>query len=307
MSATMIVGRVLLPALGLILAVALGWQAASSTLPRFVRDAIGTTPRTDPAAPLSSRRVIAEGRVAAYPGCEVTVGSEVLGTIVRMPARVKQAVRKGDLLVELRADAAQASVREAHSSLVEAESDLLYEQGRFRLDRVVPGLAGRDLRPLGSRRDMASAVARRDTARAAVERAEAEAARFRILAPIDGVVIAVHADPGETANPAAPLVTVADLSRLRVEAELDEFDIGRVGAGAKATLTAAGGRGRSWQGVVEEIADAVRPRSTLPEDPARSADSRVLAVNVSLPESTGLILGQRVEVAIDTGDAAPVH
>ena len=40
-------------------------------------------------------------------------------------------------------------------------------------------------------------------------------------------MIARHADPGETVNAAAPLVTIVDLSRLRVEAEVDEFDIAR--------------------------------------------------------------------------------
>ena len=54
------------------------------------------------------------------------------------------------------------------------------------------------------------------------------------------MVVARHADPGETVGPAAPLVTIVDLSRLRVEAEVDEFDIAHVAVGAEATFAAEG-------------------------------------------------------------------
>ena len=69
-------------------------------------------PRRRPARPRPrpAGRITAEGRVVAYPGAEVTVGTEVLGTIISMPAREKAAVRKGDLLVELRADDVKASL-----------------------------------------------------------------------------------------------------------------------------------------------------------------------------------------------------
>lgn len=56
-------------------------------------------------------------------------------------------------------------------------------------------------------------LAHRDAAKAAVERCEAEAARYRIVAPIDGVVVATHANSGETLSPAAPIVTIVDLRR----------------------------------------------------------------------------------------------
>ena len=180
----------------------------------------------------SSGRITAEGRVVAYPDAEVTVGTEVLGTILRMPAREKQAVHKGDLLLELRADEVRASLREAHARRIEADADLQFEQERVRLDRILPALAGREVRPLASRPDMSAVVARRDAAKAAVERLEAELARYRIIAPIDGVIVARHADLGETVNAASPLVTIVDLNRLRVEAEINEFDIARVSLGA---------------------------------------------------------------------------
>ena len=78
--------------------------------------------------PRCRTRITAEGRVVAYPGGEVTVGTEVLGTIINMPVREKAAVHKGDLLVELRADEVRASLREAQHRLTEAEAGLRLEQ-----------------------------------------------------------------------------------------------------------------------------------------------------------------------------------
>jgi RND family efflux transporter MFP subunit len=299
MSPTILLGRVVLPGIGLVLAVALFWQVVRNVPAGTGSEAspAGRAPAAQGDA-LSSGRITAEGRVVAYPDAEVTVGTEVLGTILRIPAREKLAVRKGDLLLELRSDEVRASLREAHARRIEADADLQFEQERVRLDRILPALAGREVRPLSSRPDMSAVVARRDAAKAEVERLEAELARYRIVAPIDGVIVARHADLGETVNAAAPLVTIVDLNRLRVEAEINEFDIARVSLGARATIAAEGYRGRRWRAVVEEIADLVGPRQSRPEDPGRPTDDRILPVKIAFREATPLKLGQRIEVEI---------
>jgi HlyD family secretion protein len=304
MSLSMLLGRVVLPAIAVLLALALAWHWVQDTSVRTGSDLTRTVTETQGGKPASARgnsrgRVTAEGRVSAYPGAEVTVGTEVLGTIVSMPARENLAVHKGDLLVELRADEVRASLREARSRLTEAEVGMRLEQARSGLDRILPALKGQAaLSPEARRENLNGAAARRDAARAAVDRLEAEAAKYRILAPIDGVVAARHADPGETVSPASPLVTIIDLTRLRVEAEVDEFDIPRITRQAPATITAEGYRGRTWRGQVEEIAHVVVPRLTRPADPGRPADTRVLIVKVAFLDSSPLKLGQRVEVEI---------
>jgi RND family efflux transporter MFP subunit len=297
MSATMIMGRVVLPASAVLLLGVVAWNSMKMFSVRA--GSAGEDRAERRAAPRPSGRITAEGRVTAYPGGEVTVGTEVLGTIVGMPARERAAVHRGDVLVQLRDDEVRASLAEARSRLTQAEVALRVERARYGLDRLVPGLARQAAGPPEARREaLTAAEAGRDAARAAVDRLEAEAARYRILAPIDGVVIARHVDPGETVAPAAPLVTVADLSRLRVEAEVDEFDIPRIAPGATATISAEGYAGTGWRGRVEEIADAVSPRRTRPEDPGRPADTRVLLVRVAFLEKVPLKLGQRVEVEI---------
>ncbi len=300
MSPSMILGRVVLPASAVVLLIVLAWQSIQTIASRA-----GATEvvRVEPglAAGAGIDRVMAEGRVATYPGAEVTVSTEVLGTVVQMPAREKAAVRKGELLVRLRDDEVRASLREAQAQLMEAEVALRLQQARTRLDGILPLVAIQPPSPEARRDTLMFAEARRDAARAAVDRLEADASRYRIVAPIDGVVISRLVDPGETVTPATPLLTIADLTRLRVEAEVDEFDIPRIAANAAVTLSAEGYPDITWRGRVEEIADAVVPRQTRPEDPGRPADTRVLIVRIAFQEKTPLRLGQRVEVEIMGG------
>jgi len=232
----------------------------------------------------------------------VTVGTEVLGTIINMHARETVAVRRGDLLAEFRSDDVKASLREAHFRLIEAETGVRLLRARNQLDRIFPALSAKTPQPADNRvEEHAAAQARRDAAKAAVDRLEAESAKYRIFSPIDGVVIARHADPGETVTPGSSLATIVDLSRLRVEAEVDEFDIAGVTLGAKAIITVEGYSGHVWQSKIEEIADAVVPRQTRPEDPGRPADTRVLRVRLALLEPNPFKLGQHVEVDILRG------
>ena len=137
MSPTMFLGRVVLPAIGLIVAAGVTWHSFRQVTARTEIIRVG-----EPAgsAARATGRIIAEGRVVAYPGAQVTVGTEVLGTIINMPARETVAVRKGDLLVELRSDDIKASLREAHFRLIETETGVRLLRARYQLDRIFPAL-----------------------------------------------------------------------------------------------------------------------------------------------------------------------
>jgi HlyD family secretion protein len=106
------------------------------------------------------------------------------------------------------------------------------------------------------------------------------------------------AEPGESVKEQAPIVSIADLKKIRIEAEVDEFDAGRVALGSEVIVRAEGYDDQEWKGRVEEIPDAVVGRRLKPEDPGRPTDTRVLLVKVALTEPTPLKLGQRVEVEI---------
>ncbi|MDR3639114.1 MAG: efflux RND transporter periplasmic adaptor subunit [Isosphaeraceae bacterium] len=249
-------------------------------------------------------RVMAEGRVVAYPGAEVVVGTEAVGRIVRLNVQEKSPVRKGDLVAELNADDLKASRAEAEARVAEAESDIRYFDRELQRDEsLVARRAGTIQNIDVNRRGLDSARARCAGAAADRERINALLAKTRIVAPIDGVITERHAHPGETVEVAAKIVTIADLNRIRIEAEVDEFDTGRVVLGADVAITAEGFPGASWKGKVEEIPDSVVPRRIRPEDPGRPIDARVLPVKITFSEPTPLKLGQRVEVQIVTQEA----
>ncbi len=140
--------------------------------------------------------------------------------------------------------------------------------------------------------------ARRDALKAARARLDAQWRKHWVFAPIDGVVTSRMVNAGETVAASAPLVTIVDLTRLRVEAEVDEYDVAHCAVGGVATIRTEAFPGRSWRGAIEEIADGLVPRRIRPEDPGRPTDTRVLPVRVRLGEPTPLRLGQRVEVSI---------
>jgi HlyD family secretion protein len=310
----MFVGRILLPGAGLIVAGALGWQAfrggVGTKLPLPLASLTGSgaaTPSTGAVAKQEAPRrradeppiILAEGHVTPYPDSEVVVGAEMAGTVTRVLVHEKSVVHQGDLLVAFRGDEIRAEADEAVARVSEADAELtLIEQEQLRLNRLaekppVPGEAGDRLKSRWN-----AAKAHRAAAVAGYKRIEAEYARARLRAPIDGVVVSRTVNPGETVNLGAPLLRIVDLNRLRIEAEIDEYDTPRCALGSPATITAPGHSSLSWTGTVEEIADSLVPRRIRPEDPGRPTDTRVLPVRIALSRSTPLKLGQRVEVKI---------
>src|SRR5439155_22811258 len=69
-------------------------------------------------------RVIAEGRVAAYHGAQVTLSTEIVGRIERLPIDEKALVAKGDLIAEVKADDLKAALMEANARLAEIDAEI---------------------------------------------------------------------------------------------------------------------------------------------------------------------------------------
>jgi HlyD family secretion protein len=288
MSSLDVLRKSFFPLAGALLVGAAAWQAKGMTGDAPAPIVAGARP-----APAHSH---AEGRVVTYPGGEVTVGANLAASIVRVLAEEERPVHKGDVLLLLDGREHEAALAEARARAREAEADILYFTAEA--ERSSTLLA----RQVTSQADLDRAVHARDSARARGVAASATAKRLsaildqtRIVSPIDGVVLSRAAEPGQAVTPGTPLVTIADVSRLRVESEIDEFDLGRVVIGCAVTVRAEG-YARSWRGHVEEIPSAVSQRKLKPHDPAKPTDARVLLVKVALDEPTPLKLGQRVEL-----------
>ncbi len=70
-----------------------------------------------------------------------------------------------------------------------------------------------------------------------LEYAEKDLESVNIRAPFTGVVLEISTIPGDMVSKGTSLLTFADLSRVRLKAEVDEFDIGKVKTGQKVAIT----------------------------------------------------------------------
>jgi HlyD family secretion protein len=240
-----------------------------------------------------------EGRVVTYPGADVIVGTDVGGTLRALPVVEKMHVHKGDLIAEIDASEQRAALAEARARIAGADVDSKFfevEQGRSEKLLASGAIAKAALDASEHERD--AAKARAHEAAATAQRLATIVSKARIVAPIDGVVVDRLVEQGETLPAGAQLVRIADLSRTRIEAEVDEYDSGRVALGQEVAISAEGYVHTAWKGHIEEIPDSVTSRRLKPQDPGRPSDTRVLMVKIALDEPLPVKLGQRVEVEI---------
>lgn len=244
-----------------------------------------------------------EGRVATYPGGMVKVGTETGGLLVRLHVQEQDVVKKGQLLAEFSSDEQRAALAEAKAKVAEINSSIrLLELENERARKLLQdaSIAQQAVDKLVN--DLETTKAQRGVAQAVAARLETVLEKTRIHAPISGTVTARPAEAGEVVPPGAELLTIADLSNRRIEAEIDEYDVGRIAEGDTVEITAEGYEGESWLGVLEVVPEALNARRLTPFDPGRPADTRALLVKISLPSDCPLKLGQRVEVLIRAQD-----
>ena len=147
----------------------------------------------------------------------------------------------------------------------------------------------------------------RKAARAKVKKAEADVRYAEamlentiIKAPISGKVIRKYMDAGETITfeNLVPIVTIADISKIRVVAEVDETDIRKVKLDQEAVVTTNAYPGEEFRGKVMSISAVAGKKTLKSEEPAEMVDTRVLEVKIELDDGDRLTLGLNVDVEI---------
>jgi HlyD family secretion protein len=162
--------------------------------------------------------------------------------------------------------AAQSSVGAAAARLEASQADFaqqtagptaaLLAQAEAQLASVEASLAELTADPTEA--EIAGAEADLASARLALAAAKETLARLTIVAPFDGVVTAIHVQPGEIAN--GSVVELIDLDSLQVILQVDEVDVGSLAEGQEATITLVGFPGVTIPAEVAVIAAA--PRSS---------------------------------------------
>ncbi|MFZ5593227.1 MAG: HlyD family secretion protein [Pseudomonadota bacterium] len=125
-----------------------------------------------------------------------------------------------------------------------------------------------------------------------------------ITAPISGKVIRRYLDEGEIIMPEVAMLAIADVERLRINAEIDETDVGRFGLGDPVDITSSAYPGKIFKGRVEEISGYVGARKIRPDNPAVNLGLKVVQVKIGLLEATPFKLGMSVDVKISPQENA---
>ncbi len=178
------------------------------------------------------------------------VGSQVSGNIKALYADFNSIVKKGQIVAELDPSLLQTQIEQARANVIRSQADLdrlkvSLEDARIKLKRT-ESLAARKL---VSPQELETAQVAVRSAEAQIKSSEASLSQSKaslnqnevnlqhtvIEAPIDGIVISRNVDVGQTvaASMNAPMLFIIaeDLTKMQVNANVDESDVGRIRAG----------------------------------------------------------------------------
>jgi HlyD family secretion protein len=220
-------------------------------------------------------KVTATGTLSAL--VTVQVGSQVSGRVAEIHVDFNSPVKKGQLIARIDPQLFDAAVQQARANLVAANGNLAKARAQaVDADRQAQRSAALAEQKLVAQADADTAQANADAARAqvaasegavaqakaALNQAEVNLAYTRIVSPTDGVVISRNVDVGQTvaASLQAPTIFVIaeDLSRMQVDTNVAESDVGKLQAGMDATFTVDAYPGERFRGTVRQIRNAAQ-------------------------------------------------
>jgi len=186
--------------------------------------------------------VSATGTIAAVNS--VDVSARITGLITEVKVNENDLVKAGQVMVVLDDTALRSQVDQARSQMVNTAVN--YERSK-----KLAAIGGESLQQLDADRT------NYDVAKATYDNAASQLDYTVITAPIDGLVIGKPIPAGQTVAPGISnpmvLLTVADLSRMQIQVQVDESDIGRVKLGQKVDFTVDAYPGKTFSGIVSLI------------------------------------------------------
>ncbi len=205
--------------------------------------------------------VTANGKIK--PRTEVKISANISAQIIELPVEEGNKIKRGQLLVRLDPGRYQAAVDQAKAQLKLEKANL--EQAEQNFNRIKPlfekNLASQE--QFDQIQTQLSVVrARHEAAQHSTEQAEDDLSKTKISSPIDGIVSELKAEEGETVipgtmnNPGTVIMTVADLSGIEVEVDVDETDIALVKVDHNAEISVDAFKDTTFKGRVIEVGSA---------------------------------------------------
>lgn len=188
----------------------------------------------------------------------VDVGTQVSGKVEKIYVDFNDVVKKGQLMAELDKLTLNQNVSRAKASLTSAESQLNYAKLSYeRTKQLYESNAATLAAYQEAQNTYTQAQMSKKNAQAAYDQALVDLSYAEIYSPIDGVVLDRAVEVGQTvaASFSTPtLFTLAnDLTKMQVEAAVDEADIGQVKIGQRVTFTVDAYTYETFEGTVNQI------------------------------------------------------
>ena len=189
---------------------------------------------------------------------QVDVGTQVSGVIKNIYVDYNSKVKKGQILAELDRSTLTARVTQSKADLFSAENVLDYQQKNFnRTKQLYDTKAISETDYETALYNLNAAKASAEKARSSLKQAEVDLNYATIISPIDGVVLSRSVDAGQTVaasfNTPTLFVIANDLTKMQVEADVDEADIGQVSDGQHVNFTVDAYPDDKFDGTVSQI------------------------------------------------------
>jgi HlyD family secretion protein len=265
--------------------------------------------------------VTASGQVR--PQTKVDLSSDITGKIVRLSVKEGQMVTKGQFLLQIDAQQAEASVQRMEASLAsaragmtQAQANLLQAQNSYnrtaQIKKTNPTLiSDEQMEQLRTAVDVNKALYESsrhqvDQSNASLREARSSLGKTTIYAPMSGRVTRLNVENGETAiqgtlnKDAATLLTIADMSVLETKVKVDETDVARITLGDSAVIQIDAFPDTTFVGRVVEISNSAVKGATTQQSADQAVDYEVTIQLVNTPPETRPDFSATAKIITDT-------
>jgi HlyD family secretion protein len=246
----------------------------------------------------------------------VQVGTYVSGPVQAIDVDFNSPVENGQRVAkidprpfELRVRQSEAALANARAKVTKARSDLEYKTANLARNQKLAreGIVAADaVQVLASgvdqaRADVALAEAEAQQAAAQLEEARVNLGYTDIVSPVDGVVVSRNVDVGQTvaASFQTPtlFVIAEDLTKMQVNANVSEADIGVVREGQPTTFTVDAYPDRTFRGTVSQVRNSpLNVQNVITYDVVIDADNADLALRPGMTANVDIVTGTRGDV-----------
>lgn len=248
-----------------------------------------------------TQTVSATGKI--YPEYQVVVTPEVTGEIVALPVKEGDRVRKGDILIKIKADAYVAQRQRAEANLQSAKANL--NMRKAELDKVeqdynrIKELHSKKLASdaelenvkslyLSSKAMYEGATANVLQSEAALKETLEQLYKTTIYSPISGTITQLNVELGERVlgsgfSQGTNIMTVSDLSSMEARVEVDENDVVLVSLGDTAKVKVDAFGDKRFTGIVTQIGNSAKSSGFGTQEQVVNFEVRIRLIN---PETT---------------------